>query len=176
MRKSEKPYFVDNLSQELKSATGIVLIDYQGLTVKKQQDLKKRLKAVDAKMLVAKNTLFKLAAISAQAPEEILSDTVLSGPTAIILANKDSISTLQVLHKFAVENELPQMKVGIVGGSFQDKETLITLAKLPAKDILLAQVVGAIASPLYGLVGTLQGNLQKLVYILEEYKGKRVKG
>ena len=77
-----------------------------------------------------------------------------------------------MLAKFASEFEIPQFKVGIVEKSFQDKESLIKLSMLPGKEALFAQVVGSIGSPLYGLVGTLQGNLQKLVFILDQASKK----
>lgn len=167
MKKAEKIFFVENLTEELKSATCVVLVDYTGLSVKMQQDLKKKLGEIGAKMTVVKNTLFKLAGKGAKVPEKTMSDTVLSGQTAIIITEKDSIAPLQVLAKFAKENEIPNFKVGIVDGIFQDKETLIKLSQLPSKEILCGQLVGSVAGPTYGLVSTLQGNLQKLVWILK---------
>jgi large subunit ribosomal protein L10 len=172
MKKTEKTFFIENLKEELKSSSSVVLVDYTGLSVKAQQELKKRLKAANAKMFVAKNTLFKLAAKDAKMPEEVLQDSVLSGPTAFILTEEDPIAPIQVLAKFASEFEIPQFKVGIVEKSFQDKESLIKLSMLPGKEALFAQVVGSIGSPLYGLVGTLQGNLQKLVFILDQASKK----
>jgi large subunit ribosomal protein L10 len=168
MKRAEKPLFVQNLAEELKSSTAIVVINYQGLSVKLQQELKKRLKNVEAKMLVVKNTLFRLASNEAKMPEEIISDTVLSGPCAIVITEGDPIAPLQVLAKFASEFEIPQFKVGIVEGQFQDKEKLIALSKLPPKNILFAQLLGTLMGIPYGFVGTLQGNLQKLVYILDQ--------
>jgi large subunit ribosomal protein L10 len=167
MKRSEKTFFVDNLAQDLKGATCIVLIDYTGLSVKMQQELKKKLKDCEATMTVVKNTLFKLAGKNAKVPNETLTDKVLSGPTALVISEKDPIAPLQVLAKFAKENEIPNFKVGIVDGAFQDKNSLTTLSRLPSKDVLVAQTVGAIAAPMYGIVATLQGNLQKLVYILK---------
>ena len=173
MKKAAKSFFVQNLTEELKSATSVILIDYAGLSVKAQQELKKKLKEVKSKMLVTKNTLFKLAATSAKTPKEALADTVLAGPTALILAQDDPIAPLQVLHKFAKEHNLPQLKVGIIEGSFQDKDSLLKLAKLPGKDALYAQVVGTIGSPLYGLVSVLNANLGNLLYVLKQAsKGK----
>jgi large subunit ribosomal protein L10 len=172
MKKAEKILFVENLSEELKTATSLVLIDYTGLSVKRQQDLKKRLKEVGAKMFVAKNTLFKRAGENAKVAKETLEDTVLMGPTAFVITDADPIAPIQVLAKFAKEFEIPSFKVAVVEGKFQNKEALIKLSQLPAKEILYSQVIGAVGSPLYGLLSTLQGNLQKLVYILE-YKSKK---
>ncbi len=167
MNKQDKVEAVQALTTELKSATAVVLVDYAGLNVKSQQSLKNELKKVGAQMIVVKNTLFKLAGKEAKSPDEALTDTVLAGPTAMVITKEDPIAPLQVLDKFIKENELPQFKVGIVESVFQDKNALIKLSKLPGKEVLAAQAVGAIAAPLYGLVGTLQGNMQKLVFILK---------
>lgn len=172
MKKGQKTFFVENLAEELKSAKSAILINFSGMGVKTQQELKKRLSKVDAKMLIVKNTLFKLAGEKADIPKETLSDTALTGQTALILTEKDPISPLQVLGKFAKEFEVPQLKVGIVEGYFQNKEELVKLSKLPGKDTLVAQVVGSIAAPMYGLIGTLQGNLQKLIFVLNQAKQK----
>ena len=173
MRKQEKSFFVQNLVEELKGATSVVLIDYSGLNVKAQQDLKKRLREVNAKMLVVKNTLFKLALDQAKIDKDdgLPRDEVLRGPIALVVTEQDPIAPLSVLGKFAQEHELPQFKVGIVEGNFQDKETLVRLSKLPSKEVLVGQAVGTIGAPLYGIVGVLQGNLQKLVSVLEQAKG-----
>lgn len=168
MKKAEKHIFVENLTQDLKGASSIYLVDHQGLSVKMQQDLKKRLKAVGGKMVVVKNTLFKIAGKDANYPSETLEDTVLSGPTALITGTDDAIAPLQVLAIFAKEFELPNLKVGVVDGKFQDKDALTILSQLPSKEILLGQTVGTIGAPLYGIVGVLQGNLQKLVWILSQ--------
>lgn len=171
MRKSEKPFFVANLTEQLKSAKSIVLVDYTGLTVKMQQELKKRLREIGAEMSVVKNTLFKMALRKARdtlGSHDTL-DTLLTGPTAMIISEADPITPLQVLYKFAKEFELPQFKVGLVEGKFQDKESLEKLAQLPSKEILYGKFVGTLSQPLYGLVSALQGNLQKLVFILGEY-------
>jgi large subunit ribosomal protein L10 len=173
MKKSEKPYFVDNLTEELKSASGYVLIDFNGLSVKLQQDLKKKLRIVAGKMVIVKNTLFKLSAEKAKSPTEITSDAVLQGPTALVMTEDDPIALLQILSKFAKESEVPQLKVGIIDGAFQNKETLIKMSNLPKKSVLQAQMIGSISAPLYGIVNALQGNLQKLIYILTEGKKAR---
>lgn len=167
MKKAEKPLFVENLKEELKSAASCVLVDFQGLSVKLQQELKKRLKAQGAKLVIVKNTLFKIASEKASMPEEIRSDSVLSGPTALVITENDPIAPLQILSKFASEFEIPQFKVGVIEGKFQDKEALIALSKLPPKNVLLGQTLGAISSPLYGIVYTLESNLQRLVFILK---------
>ena len=113
-----------------------------------QQDLKKNLKEVGANMTIVKNTLLKRAGEDAKLSKDAFNDEVLSGPTAIVMTEEDPIAPLQVLAKFTKDNEIPQFKVGVVEGNFRDKESLITLSKLPSKEILVGQAIGAIGAPL----------------------------
>lgn len=159
---------VEALERKLKETQSIVLIDFSGMDVKLQQELKSRLTEVGASMNVVKNTLLKLAGKKAKLPEETLKDAVLTGQTAAIISGDDAVSPIQVLGKFIDEFELPTLKVGVVEGTFTDKDGLLTLSKLPGKDVLLGQVVGGIASPMYGMVGVLNANMQKLVYTLSQ--------
>ncbi len=177
MKKTDKIFFVENLTRELSVAKSLILINYAGLSVKNQQELKLRLSAVNARMIVVKNTLLKRAGESAKIDPEVLSDTVLTGQTALIVADSDPISPLSVLGKFAKEfvseagYSVPQFKVGIVDGAFQDTDTLIALSLLPGRDALLGQLLGVLMGPEYGLVATLNGNVQKLLYILKTKAG-----
>ena len=168
MKKAEKTFFVENLTEELKSAKSFVLINFAGLSVKLQQELKRRLKDVGSRMLVVKNTLLKRAGQKAKIDSEILSDSVLFGQTALIISNDDPVSYIQVLGNFAKENEVPTFKVGIVEGVFQNPETLAKLSTLPGRDVLLGQLLGTLTSPIQNLIGTLQNPVQKLTYILDQ--------
>jgi len=172
MKKQEKTFFVQNLTEELKNAKSAILVDFTGLSVKAQQLLKERLSEAGGRMLVVKNTLFKLAGKNAKIPKETLEDSVLTGPTAIVIAEDDPLAPIQAIASFAKEHEIPQFKVGIVEGVFQDKSTLIRLSKLPGKDILFAQAVGTISSPIQATLNVLQTNLQNLVFVLKEASKK----
>jgi large subunit ribosomal protein L10 len=177
MKKIEKIEFVRNLQEELKDAKSVVLVNYAGLGVKAQQELKARLGQVGGKMVVVKNTLLKRAGEGAGIDKNILADTVLTGQTALIIATQDPLAPIQTLGKFAKEftgadgNPTPKFKVGIVEGAFQDEASLGKISTLPGRDALLGQLLGTLMGPEYGLVGTLNGNLQKLVYILKTKAG-----
>jgi len=167
MLKQDKIELVEKLGKSLQNAKSIVLVNYTGLDVKAQQELKSRLNAVNSHMVVVKNTLLKRAAEMAKIDKEVLTSDILSGQTALVIAEDDAVAPIQVLGKFAKEYELPKFKVGVVDGVFQDSASLSKISLLPSKDALLSQLLGSLMSPMYGLVGTLNGNLQKLVYILQ---------
>lgn len=168
MKKAEKSIFVDNLTEDLKTAKSIILVNFSGLTVIAQQELKKRLKESGSRLVVVKNSLLKRAGEKAKVEPQILTDTVLSGQTALVISDADPISPLQVLGKFSKEHETPKFKVGVVEGSFQDSDQLLKLSSLPGRDALLGQLLGVLMGSEYGLVGTLNANLQKLVYVLDQ--------
>ena len=171
MKKAEKTFFVDNLTEEIKSAKGLVVINYSGLNVAAQMELKKRLKEVGAKMIVVKNTLLKRAGGAAKIDKGVLEDSVLTGQTALIVCEADPVSAIQVLGKFAKEYLVPQLKVGIIEGAFQDTESLVKISNLPGRDALLGQILGTLMSSPYGLVRVLNANMQKLIYVLKQKAG-----
>ncbi|MBI2103853.1 50S ribosomal protein L10 [Candidatus Woesebacteria bacterium] len=173
MKKTEKQFFVENLTEELKSAKSAILVNYSGLTVAKQRELKKRLKEVDARFVVVKNTLLARAGESAKYPSEVLSDSVLTGQNALVLAGDDPIKPLKVIADFAKEHELPQIKVGVVEGLFANNDILSNLAKLGGKDAVIAQLVGMLMAPAQQTVGVLEGKIQELIYLIDQVKGKR---
>ncbi|RJR28473.1 50S ribosomal protein L10 [Candidatus Microgenomates bacterium] len=166
--KEYKKQAVDTLETAMKAASSVVFVDYTGMSVKVTGDFRDKLRETSANVAVAKNTFIKIAGEKAGLPADALTDEVLSGQTAIVFANEDAVFPIQVLGKFARENELPKIKGGVVEGSFQNSDGIIKISKLPSKQELYAQVVGSVASPMYGIVGVLNANMQKLVYILSE--------
>lgn len=152
---------VEKLAKELHEAKSVSLIDFTGMDIKAQNDLKKKLKEVKAKMIVAKNTIIKLSGKEAKFPSEVLEDSVLSGQTAIVMGTDDPVAPIQIIGK--VEGEVAKFKVGILDGLFQDKNAMIAISKLPSKDVLVGQTVGAIAGPMYALISNLQANIQELL-------------
>jgi large subunit ribosomal protein L10 len=159
----KKEQTVADLKERLEKAKTLVLADQSGLSVAKSGELKKKLKAVDAEILVAKNTLLKIATKETGFD---LPDEVLEGPTAALFAYGDSVSPLKELTAFAKENEKPVIKAGFLGKTFLTVARISDLAKLPSKETLRGKVVGGLYSPLYGLANVLNGNIRNLVYTL----------
>jgi large subunit ribosomal protein L10 len=171
MLKAQKVTLVEELTKEIADAKSLVLVNYAGLNVKAQQELKKRLNAVGARMVVVKNTLLKRAVESAKIDSQTATDEILSGQTALVISG-----AIQILGKFSKEFvseaglPVPKFKVGVVEGSFQDGTNLSKLSTLPSRDILLGQVLGGLMSTMYGLVGTLQSPMSQLVYTLQNVR------
>jgi len=171
MNKQGKTIVVGNLSKSLKDAKSVALVDFNGLDIKSQQDLKKRLKEAASDIIVAKNTLIKISADEAKLPKEITDKAILSGQTAVVIGNDDPVSPIQILGKFASENQFLKFKAGVLDGMFQNKEAMVLISKLPSKDVLVGQTVGAIAGPMYALISNLQASVQELIGTLSAKVG-----
>lgn len=170
MARPEKVEQVEILTEKLKSAKAAVLTDYRGLTVSQLQDLRSRLRAQDVEYRVVKNTLARRAA--GEAGHEDLQD-LLVGPVAIAFGHGELGVPARVLTDFARQTRL---KLDIVGGLIEGRvmgpDLVRQTADLPPREVLLAQLLGALQSPVAQLVATMQAPMQQLVGLLEAYRDK----
>lgn len=164
---------VEALVEKFNKAKTVVLTDQSGLSVSLSSELKKKLREVDAESLVAKNTLLKIASKKTGLS---IPDEALEGPTAALFAYGDEISPIKELAAFAKTTEKPKIKLGFLGTELLSAEKISQLAKLPSKEVLRGKVVGGLYSPLYSLVGVLNGNLRNLVYVLNSIQESKAKG
>jgi large subunit ribosomal protein L10 len=157
MPSSKKILAVQNLTEKVKLTKALILTDYSGLKVGQISELRTELRKVGAEYEVVKNNLLSLA----------LKGEPLTGPTAALwVYQADDVTPLKTLAAFIKKNELPKIKMGFWDKELISAEKVMQLANLPGIDELKAKLVGIINSPIYRLVYTLNGNLQKLVFIL----------
>ncbi len=166
LRKADKEQLVRELTSKLSESKSTVFVNYTGMGVKQMEDLRKKMREQGASVIIAKNSLVKIAGEKANLPSDALTDSILTQQTAVIFGTDDAVAPIQHLGNYIKENEKPEVKGGVVDGIFHSKDGIIKISKLPSKEVLYAQVVGAVASPLYGTVGVLQANIQKLLFIL----------
>jgi large subunit ribosomal protein L10 len=166
---------VKKLSELIGSAASVSFVDYTGMDMKSQQGLQNSLKESGSKMLVAKNTLLQIAAKEAGLPEDATTDTVLSGQTAVVISGADAVSPIQIIGKQIKLSEKPKFKAGVIDGVYYDANGLMKVSSLPSKEVLVSKVIGAVAGPLYGLVGVLNGNLNALVWALSARRDQLAK-
>lgn len=155
---------VQKLGENLKKAKSLVLVDYQGLTHKQLEDLRKTLREFGADFSVTKNSLLKRALESTN--YKLPTTDYLTGPTAILLTYEENLAPLKEIAKFIRSFQLPTIKVGIWEGKLLSGEDLLSLAQLPTKEVLLGQLTWQLKAPLAELVYVLNGNIQKLVFTL----------
>lgn len=169
-RKEQKAEQVDRLTEKLKKAKVAVLTDYRGLKVSQIQDLRGKLRGGDVEYRVVKNTLARRASEAAGYPA--LKDE-LKGPVAIAFGYDDLSIASKLINEWVRSTRL---KLEIVGGLVEGRvftsDQVKQLADLPSRDVLLAQLLGTLQSPVAQLVGIMQTPLQQLMGVLEAYKTK----
>lgn len=170
MKKSDKPILVEELAKAAKEARSVTFLDYQGMNNAALAALRREVKKAGGKFVVAKNTLLKRAIdqLTAYSSQRTDIESGLQGPTAVVFATEDELAPLQVLAKSIKDTELPKLKFGLFGSDFFDTAQLTIMSQLPGKNVLQGQLVGALSAPQYMLVGALQANINKLVYILNQ--------
>ena len=172
--KAQKQEMVTALATKVANSQTIYITDFTGLNVARITDLRRRLRAVGGgvEYVVVKNTLVRRALTEQQLKDGGL-ESFLAGPTALVLAGADPVAAAKVLTDFAKEFEKPTIRVGLVEGKPITQAQVKSLAALPSKTQLLAQLGGALQAAMAGFLGVLNGLLYSLVGALEALKTKR---
>lgn len=165
-----KKQVVDEIKERLEKIQGAVLTDYRGLNVAEVTELRTKLREAGIEFKVLKNTLTRIAAH--QVGLQNL-DTYLEGPTAIAFGVDDPVAPAKILSDFAKAHKALEIKAGILENKVIDAEGVKALADLPSREVLLAKVLGAMQSPMYGFAGSLQGVLRNFVYALDAVREKK---
>lgn len=161
----EKEKVVSDLRDVIKESKAAILTDYRGLSVADLTLLRKKLREVDAEFHVVKNTLFKRAADGLIVQEGFTQ--FLEGPTAIGFAKGDPVAASKALLEYVKDHKTMSVKAGVVEGKILNPDQITALSKLPSKEVLVAQMLGSLNSPITSLVGTLSGILSNFVFTLQ---------
>ena len=150
---------VEALSGKIKEATSVVFVDYKGITVAKDAELRKQFRDAGVDYTVVKNTLTKFAAKE----NGFDFDEILNGTTAMASTTGDPIAPARIVCEFAKKNKLQMhIKGGIVEGSVLSADQLNGFGELPSKDALVASVLGTFLAPISSLAFVLdQIRIQK---------------
>lgn len=166
----EKEKKVGEIKEKLKNANAAILTDFRGLNVAEVTELRRQLREAGVDYKVVKNTLTRIAA-----KEVGLEDLLeyLEGPTAIAFSKDDPVAPAKILTKFAKDHDNLKLKAGILQGKVVGLEQVKSLAELPSREELLAQVARAMQGPIVGLVNVLSGPIRNMVYALEAVRKKK---
>jgi large subunit ribosomal protein L10 len=166
VKKEDKERLVADLTERLKSTETLLVADYRGLTMPQIDELRTKLLEHGARFAVVKNTLTRRAA-EAAGTDTLLA--LLEGPTAIAFLESDGdpVAVAKALVDTARETRVLELRGGMLEGRPVEPGEIESLAKLPPADVLRAQVLGAIAAPLTGIVGLFTAPLQDLYGLLD---------
>ena len=167
--KEKKQLVIDETLASFRESSGIIISDYQGLTVEKISKLRRDLRKVGAKYKVVKNTLSKkvLKELSITSL-----DAYFTGVTGIIFC-KEYVSAIKVLTKFAKENEAFKIKGGYLDNKAFNVKEITEISKLSSKEELIGKLVYLLNQPLTRLMNVLSSPSREIVTVLSAIKDKK---
>lgn len=145
---------VDELAEKMNKAKVVLLTDYRGINVEDVTGIRAKLRGANTEYKIIKNNITRRALQKCNF--EGL-DEVLAGPTAVVLGYDDYLEASKIIYEYAKDNDFYKIKGGIIEGKVVSAEEIITLAKLPSRETLIAQLAGA-----------LLGNVTKLAVALDQ--------
>ena len=147
-----KQTIVQEISETIKDAQSLVVVDYRGLTVAQDTELRKQLREAGVIYKVYKNTLMKRAF---EGTDFAQLDDLLDGPSAIAISKEDATAPIRVLNNVAKEAEALEFKGAVVEGTFYDVDGVKALASIPSREELISKLLGSLQSPITNLARVL---------------------
>ncbi|WP_034443921.1 50S ribosomal protein L10 [Butyrivibrio sp. AE2032] len=135
---------VEEISEKIKDAQALVLVDHRGLTVAQDTELRKKLREEGVTYKVYKNTMMNFAFQGTDF--EQLKD-LLNGPSAMAVSTTDPAAPARVLYEFAKKAKALEIKGGVIEGKFYDATAMSEIATIPSKEVLLSRLLGSMQSP-----------------------------
>lgn len=171
MRKQQKAEIVQAIQEKVSRSQIGILTDFKGLKVEDMTRLRRQLSDASAELRVVKNTLLRRAGADDSPLAPLLSHS--TGPNALTLGFADPVAVTKVLIKFAQEKPQLVIKAGALGGQALTVKDLEALSKLPAREVLLAQLLGVMNGVPTALVSVLAAVIRGLLNVLVALKDKK---
>ena len=153
-----KKQIVANLTEKLQTAVSGVIVNYSGISVENDTQLRAELRKAGVDYAVIKNTMTKRACENVGYGELASS---LEGMAAIAISKDDAVAPAKILKSYADKIDTFELKAGFVEGKILDQAGVLELANIPSKEVLIGKLLGSIQSPLYGLACALQAIIDK---------------
>jgi len=164
MNRDQKAAVVEEIAGQIEAAQAIFAVDYRGISVSEAAELRARLREADTRFRIVKNSLSERAADKAGA--DALKE-MLDGPTALAFVAGDAALAAKALNDAGRRFGALEFKGGLMDGASLSPDEVRSIARLPAREVLHAQLVGTIASPISGLVRGLNALLAGLAIQLQ---------
>ncbi len=166
MKKDEKPGQVASIIEKLTSSNSIFLVNYAGINVEDISKLRKEFRKEGVDYTVFKNTLVKRA-LKDTGKYPLLAGH-LKGMTGIVFAGDNPAIPAKIIKKFLDDKKKFELKACYIESDFFDGSQLTELSNLPSKAEVIAGVIGAIASPASGIVGSINAVIRELISVIDE--------
>jgi len=173
MNREQKSAAIAEIAGHIDESEAIFAVDYRGITVEQIAELRSKLREADASFKVVKNSLTERAADQAGA-EPLKAHLV--GPTALTFVRGDVALAAKAVADYAKATQLLPFKGGMMGGEELEIDQIRSLSRLPSRDVLYGQLVGIVASPVGGLVRSLNALLSGVAVALGQVQQKKESG
>ncbi len=167
LSKEEKEKVIAQLAEKLSRSQALIMTDYRGLNVQELRAVRDRLRGESCGYHVVKNRLVRLAMEKAGSP---FPETLFDGPTAIGFCYGDVVRPAKALVEYAKENRTLSIRGGVMGHKILSGEEITSIAQLPSREVLIAQLIGYLQMPIAHLASTLQSPIRNLTYLLHARK------
>jgi large subunit ribosomal protein L10 len=173
MNRDQKAAAIAEIAANIEESQAVFAVDYRGISVPQVAELRAKLREADASFRVVKNSLTERAADQTGA-EQL--KPLLQGPTALTFVRGDAALAAKAVADYARLTQLLPFKGGLMDGAAVDAEQIRAISRLPSREVLYAQLVGVVASPLSGLVRTLSALVGGLAVALGQVQEKKESG
>lgn len=167
LTKKQKEKILDDLKESIAKQKAVLFLGISGLKVKDISELRKKIKAANGNLRVAKKTLIEKAF---KENDLDFDKSKYKEELALVFGFEDEISPAKTIYQAGLGNENFKILGGFIGKNFNEAESIIALAQLPAKEELLAKLVGSMSASVSGFVRVLQGNIKGLITVLAKAK------
>ena len=162
----EKAAMAVEISERVENTLYMIIADFKGMDMPTTTALKDSLRENGAEFSVVKNRMLS------RAVEGEIQD-LLQGQSAMIYGNGDVVEVAKVIQSFTKKNAQPVIRGGVVEGKSISADEVNQLAKLPAKEVLQAMLLGTLQAPKAQLVGVMNNKVSSLVYVLDAVRSKK---
>jgi large subunit ribosomal protein L10 len=166
---ANKEATIAEISEGIRTSSGVLLTEYRGLTVAQLKELRGNIRA-NASYAVVKNTLAKRA-FNAEGINDL--DAELVGPTAIAFVHGDTVAVAKALRDFAKANKNLVLKGGLFDGAVLTVDEVNKLADLETREVLLAKLAGAVKASLFGAAYMFNAPLAQAVRTVDALRQKQ---
>ena len=164
LSKEQKARTVEKLRESIAKQKAMVFVNFAGLTAQETEDLRAKLKENNAKFVIAKKTLAKLA-FSQEGID--MSEQTMTNELGIVFAFGDEISPAKATYNFSKTQKNLQIIGGHGESGFINQEDMIVLAQLPSKQELFGRLVGTLSAPIANFISVQRENIKGLIYALK---------
>jgi len=171
MKKEEKAEVVEQIKELVNNSSAMFLVDYRGVNVADINKLRSNFRKDGINYKVLKNTLFKKALEQVGGFDKFNSQLV--GMTGVAFAKENFVAPAKIIKKYSDESKKFTFKGCYIDSTFYGEDQLDTIASMPTKEEIMASIVGSIAAPASGIVGSINAVIRDLVSVIDEVGKKK---